>query len=153
MDGSLWSYYFSDLRLNDLINNRNNIIVHCYPARVDSTNGFYTINDGIVKANEEFNSALSRLSSLRSQEKIRLTTIRDMLDFRTSIENISYEILSNGNIRLHNSSRAIVRGLSFSTIAKVVEAEGKAILKKIVGNELIFWFDIFPDEYVTLKFN
>ncbi len=152
-DGSLWPYYFNDLRLTDLVNNRNNIIVHCYPARIDSTNGFYNFKDGIVVANEEFNQALSKLSSYRKLEKIRLTTIRDMLDYRTSLENISYEIQPDGNIRLHNSSRAIIRGLSFSTLAKEVTAGTKEIMKKNAGNELVFWLDIAPGEYVTLILN
>lgn len=149
-DGSLWSYFFNDLRLTDLVNNRNNIIVHSYPARIDSTNGFYTIKDGLAFANEEFNQALSKLSSYRMQEKIWLTTIRDMLDYRTSLENISYEILSDGSVRLYNSGRAMIRGLTFSTFATSVKAGSKEIFKKNTGNELIFWFDIAPEEYVNL---
>ena len=152
-NGNLWSYYFNDLRLTDLVNNRNNIIVHCYPARVDSTNGFYVIKDGLVEANEEFNHALSKLSSYRSQEKIRLTTIRDMLDYRTSIENITYEIMPEGIIRIHNSGNMIIHGLSFSTSATNVNAGAKEIEKKIVGNELIFWFDIAPGENVLMVLN
>lgn len=152
-DGSLWSYYFNDLRLTDLVNNRNNIIVHSYPARVDSTNGFYTIKAGFAFANEEFNLALSKLSSYRNQEKIRLTTIREMLDYRTSLENISYEFLSDGSIRLYNAGRDIIRGISFSTLATSVTSGSKEINKKYIGNELIFWFDIAPEEYVRLVLN
>ena len=149
-DGSLWSYYFNDLRLNDLVNNRNNIIIHCYPARVDSTNGFYVIKNNIISANEEFNHALQKLSSYRLMKKIWLTTIRDMLNYRTSIERISYHVNSDGSISLHNSGNEIIRGVSFSTFASGVKSGEKEISTKQSGNELIFWFDIGPGENVNL---
>ncbi len=152
-DGNLWSYYFSDLRLNDLVNNRNNIIIHCYPARVDSTTGFYKIKNGIVEVDEEFNKALSKLSLFRLNEKIRLTTIRQMLDYRTSLEDITFKILPNGNINLFNSGNGVIRGISFSANAKEVTAGAKEIIKKNTGNELIFWMDLFPGENVILKLN
>jgi hypothetical protein len=101
-DEKLWSYYFNDERLTDMVNNRNNIIIHSYPARVDSMSKFYSIKDGIIVANNEFNQALAKLSSYRQQEKIRLTTIREMMDYRTSVENISYEITDTGKIRISN---------------------------------------------------
>lgn len=152
-DGSLWSYYFSDLRLNDLVNNRNNIIIHCYPARVDSTTGFYKINNGIVEVNEEFNKALSKLSLYRMNGKIRLTTIREMLDYRTSLEDITFKILPNGNIQLFNSGKTTIRGVSFSANANEVSAGAKEVVKKYTGNELVFWLDLLPGENVILKLN
>ena len=152
-DGGLWSYYFSDLRLNDLVSNRNNIIIHCYPARADSSTGFYKINNGIIEVNEEFNKALSKLSFYRMNEKIRLTTIREMLDYRTSLEDVTFKILPNGNINLYNSGKATIRGISFSTIAKEVTAGAKEINKKNTGNELVFWMDLLPGENVILKLN
>ena len=152
-DGGLWPYYFSELRLNDLVNNRNNIIIHCYPSRVDTTSGFYKINNGIVEVNEEFNKALSKLSFYRLNEKIRLTTIREMLDYRTSLEDVTFKILANGNISLFNSGKATIRGISFSAIAKDVTAGTKEFNKKNTHNELIFWMDLFPGENVILKLN
>ena len=152
-DGSLWKYYFNDTRLTDVVNNRNNIIIHSYPARVDSTNGFYNIKDDVVIANEEFNQALSNLASYRNQEKIRLTTIREMLDYRTSLDNISYEINADGSIRVRNKGNEQVRGVSFSAIATDVKVKNKEVSTKKAGNELVFWFDISPGEFVDVILN
>ncbi len=152
-DGSLWQYYFSEQRLNDAVNNRSDVILHCYPARVDSTTGFYSVRDGVVNADAGFNQVLSRLSQYRAQKKIRLTTVRELLDYRSSSEKISYEILPGGTVRIKNEGKDVVRGISFSAAAKNVKAGNKQIEKKVVENELIFWFDIFPGEVVDIDVN
>ena len=151
-DGNLWSYLFSDVRISDMVMNRNNITVHCYPARVDSSTGFYDITDGVVTANEEFNKALGKLSSFRAKEKIWLTTIREMLDYRTSLEKISYEIFPDGSVRLHNTGKAVLRGVTFSVNANSVYALEKKLTRKKEGTELLFWLDLLPDEKVRLVF-
>jgi hypothetical protein len=149
-DGSLWSYFFNDLRLSDAVKNRNNIIIHCYPARVDSTTGFYSIQDGKIVCNENFNAALAKLSLYRAQEKIQLTTIREMLDYKTSLESILISVGTDGIISVFNSGKGIVRGVSFTTLAGEVNAGKKELKKKKTDNELIFWFDISPGEKVLI---
>jgi hypothetical protein len=150
-DGTLWSYYFSDQRLDDLATRRNDIIIHAYPARVDSTNGYYTFKDNLIIANDEFNKALERLSTFRAKQLIRLTTVEQLLDYRTSLENITYEILPNGVIRLQNKNKGIIRGLSMSAACKDVKAGTKEILKKYSENELVFWFDLTAGEVLNLE--
>ena len=61
--------------------------------------------------------------------------------------------MPEGIIRIHNSGNMIIHGLSFSTSATNVNAGAKEIEKKIVGNELIFWFDIAPAENVLMVLN
>jgi hypothetical protein len=149
-DGSLWAYYFNDLRLSDAINNRDNVIIHCYPARVDSSNGFYVINKNVVTVNDEFNKALKKLSYFRQGERLRLTTIQGLLDHIIAAEKVSLSIENDGKIVIRNDGRELIKGLSLSTKALEVKAEKKEIATKKSGEELIFWFDISPDEVVTL---
>lgn len=149
-DGSLWDYYFNDVRLNDMINNRNDIILHCYPARLDSSTGFYDFRNGKVVVNDNFNKALAKLSLWRTEGKIRLVTIRDLLNYRTSLENISYEIKS-GDIVIANNGKEFMRGLSFSTEAKEIEIDNKVVSKKTFGDNLIFWLDLAPGEQITIE--
>jgi hypothetical protein len=82
-DGSLWNYFFNDQRLQNLINNFEVGINHCYPARVDSLTGFYDSDkNGKLIINAEFNKLLEKLAYHREKEisiqlplKILLTTI------------------------------------------------------------------------------
>ena len=149
-DGSLWKYLFDEARLNDLADSRQDAILHCYPARVDSTNGFYRWEDGVIKADPEFNALLARLSSFRSQRKIWLTTVRDLLNYRTSLESLAYETLPGGRIRITNEGRDLIRGLTLSAQAEAVDGGEKSIQSKRVSNELFFWFDLMPGEKVEI---
>jgi hypothetical protein len=152
-DTSLWNYYFNDQRLNDAVNNRTNVIIHCYPARVDSTNGFYYSKDGLIVATDEFNSALKKLSQYRTEKKIRLTTIREFMNYKELLNGIKFEITDGSKIKISNTGKEIVRGLTFSAHAKSIEAGNKEISKKIYNDELIFWFDIYPGENLFLTLN
>jgi hypothetical protein len=149
-DTMLWSYFFNDFRLNDLVNSRGTYIVHSYPARADSTTGFYDYSDSEITANRSFNEMLARLSDYRKAGKIRLCTIKDMLAYRTSLDNISYEFTGNGIVRLHNDGRAPIYGLSFSVPASEVKSSKKEMKQKRSGDDVIFWMDIEAGETIDL---
>ena len=76
-----------------------------------------------------------------------------MLDYRTSLDNISYEINADGSIRVRNKGNEQVRGVSFSAIATDVKVKNKEVSTKKAGNELVFWFDISPGEFVDVILN
>jgi hypothetical protein len=79
-DGGLWNYFFNEQRLQNLINNYEVGINHCYPARVDSSTGFYDVDDkGKFVVNPEFNKMLERLASYREKGAINTTTIKDFI--------------------------------------------------------------------------
>jgi hypothetical protein len=131
--------------------NRNDIIIHCYPPRVDSSNGFYTIKNNVIEVQKDFDQALKRLNDYRMADKIWLTTIRDFLDFRTSLENVSYEIAGDGKVLIKNNGREAIRGLTFSVSGIEYNVEGKKINSKRDGNSNIYWFDIEPGEIVIMS--
>lgn len=145
-----WQYFFNNLRLNDLVNNRSSVILHSYPARVDSSSGYYLFKDGVAIANESFNDALKTLSGYRRQSKIWLTTIHEMLDYRLLLEKISFQVQSNGNILLSNTSKSRIAGVTFSVLGNEVYAKDKKIETKVINEELVFWFDMEPGEQVSL---
>jgi hypothetical protein len=151
-DGSLWSYWFDRVRLNDAVKNRSSVIIHCYPSRVDSTTGFYDYKDGEVSVNKGFDDVLQRLSDYREEGKIGLYTLKEFLDFRTSCENLSYEFPGNGIVRIHNTGTTPVFGATFSCIATELKSSKKEVKKKKLGDELIFWFDVEADETIDLLF-
>ncbi len=149
-DGNLWSYLFSDERLTDMLKNKTDIIIHCYPARVDSTNGFYIFKDNVAVANSDFNTALNKLASYRNDSKIWLTTIRQCLDYRLLLEGIEMKILSDGKIQLHNTNKAAINGLTLAAYAEEVSAGKKSLETKKINGELLFWFDLSAGEIIQL---
>lgn len=150
-DQSHWQYFFNNLRLNDLVNNRSSVILHSYPARVDSSSGYYSFTNGMAVANESFDAALKKLGAYRRQSKIWLTTIHEMLDYRLMLEKITFQVQDNGDIILINKNKSRIAGISFSVYANEVKAKEKKVETKLLNDELIFWFDMEPGEKVSLS--
>jgi len=144
-DGSWWNYFFNDSRLNDLINQRGTCVIHCYPARVDSTNGFYMSNGSTLTANPEFNNLLSRISRYRDQGELYIATIRDLLDYRMALENVEYTLMPDGAVKLHNHNKQRIENLSMCIASKSVKLSNGTPHVKQVNNDLVFWFNLEPD--------
>ncbi len=149
-DGNLWSYLFCDERLMDMVKNKTDIVIHCYPARVDSTNGFYVFKDNVAIANSDFNTALNKLASYRNDSMIWLTTIRQCLDYRLLLEGIEMKILADGKIQLHNANKTAIDGLTLAAYAEEVSAEKKSLNTKKINGELLFWFNLSAGEIIQL---
>ena len=149
-NGTFWSYLFCDQRLSDMVNKRCDVIIHCYPARVDSTNGFYVFKDNKAIVNPDFNNALKKLAEYRAASKIWLTTIRQWLDFRLSLEGIDMEVLPDGKLQIKNKNKAPVYGITLAAYANEISATGKTVETKKANGELIFWFDLMAGEIIQL---
>lgn len=149
-DGSLWNYYFDDVRLNDLVQSRGDCILHCYLARVDSTNGFYSFDGNHVVVNPEFDKVLAKLRRYKDENKIWLTTVEKLLDYRLQLENVKIQYLKNDQVAVFNSGESTVRGLSVITESSHISAGEKNIRLKKVGMETIAIFDLAPKEKLIL---
>lgn len=150
-DGSLWDYYFNEPRLNDLVYSRGNCILHCYPARVDSTTGFYSYNGNEIVVNSEFDKALSRLRNYGDNGLIWLTTVKEMLDYRLLLENVTIDYGRGSAIIVSNRNDKMIRGVSLITAAESVTAGEKNIRIKKSGSESIAIFDLAPKEKLILE--
>lgn len=109
-DGRMWSYYFSDQRLNDLCFSRQTEIAHFYGPRVDSTNGFYRINERVIDIEPEFDMVLKKLNDYREKKKIWLTTISDYMDFQSKLDRLKITITPEGIVHVANMNRESVQG-------------------------------------------
>jgi hypothetical protein len=138
-----WDYHFSTTVLNDLVNNWSVEINHCYPAWVDPEKGFWQYSpNGTIIAREGFNRALQRITNLREIGLLNITTIRDFLDHQLLLENIRYNYLPDGRIRITNLNEQDIYGLSMATRSKRVLVSGKVPEQKKVGEDIIFWTDL-----------
>ena len=152
-DAGTWSYYFNKNRFQDFINNYQVYIGHCYPARVDSSTGFYDRNEkNKFVINPNFNKLLRTLSEYKKSGNINVTTIRDFLNYNTSIENIDYKIIDTKNIHLTNKNKFVIRGLTLITNANKVIVNGNTVNQKKDGNNIIFWFDLKAESDATIAF-
>ncbi len=150
-DGDLWNYYFSDARLQDLIYQRGTSVLHVYPARADSTNGFYEMKEGHFQIQESFEKILQRQSILRDEGLLHLSTVRDYLDYQLALEQVEVHLLMNGKVNVENKSGVDLKGLSFIISSGMVDAGGKSIQMRQFKNEIFFWFDLNKGESLEMK--
>lgn len=148
----LWNYLFDKKKLQKMINNRHVEFNHVYPAWVDPKKGMWTYDgDSVIVAQPGLNQALANLDDLRNAGKLNVTTVANYLDYRTALDNVDFEILPDGRIKITNNNSTSVRDLSFATQSSFVTVNGIVPKQKRLGSDIIFWFDIKPDESKVIR--
>ncbi|MFK5856407.1 MAG: hypothetical protein QM503_09775 [Bacteroidota bacterium] len=148
----LWDYLFNIKKLQSLIDNRAVEINHTYPPWVNPKKGMWTYDvDSVIIAQPGLNMALANMAHLRDEGKLNVCTIANFLDYRTSIDNIEYDFLPDGRIRLSNNGTTDIFDLAMVSKAKAVSINGIIPNYKIVDNEIIFWFDLAVGASKTIR--
>lgn len=148
-----WDYYFSQDILDKIVDFRNVFIAHCYPAWVTTSRGFwYKKNDKIV-AKEGFNRALERIAILKKQHLMLPTTVANYMHYQEQLKSLEYRVNRDGSLTLTNNNTEIIKGLSLiSTKPIIIEGyKSYQTRKSKSSNEWIVWFDLYPDEKITIK--
>ncbi|MCB2207042.1 MAG: hypothetical protein KQH67_01990 [Bacteroidetes bacterium] len=149
---ALWDYFFNDHNLNAFIENWSVEMNHCYPAWVDPKKGFWTYDaDSTIVAQLGFNRTLEKMASLKKEGRLNVTTVKEFIDYQLLLENIDYQLLSDGRIRVTNSNPQDVKGLSFATKAKAVLVDRLKPEQKVSVDDLIFWFDLKAGESRVIR--
>ena len=149
-DGGMWSYYFNDSRLQDLLKSRATAILHCYPSRADSTNGFYEFRESHFKIQNSLELALQKQAGLRDKGLLQLVSIKDYLDYQTALRNVELRFLTNGKVRVENKGDVDLKGLTFALTSGTMGVRGKKIQSRSEADETFYWFDLNKGEVVLI---
>ena len=148
----LWDYFFNDQNLNLFIENWSVEMNHCYPAWVDPKKGFWTYDaDSTIVAQPGFNRTLEKMANLKKEGRLNVTTVKEFLDYQLLLENVDYQLLTDGRIRVTNNNPQDVKELSFATKAKAVLVDRLKPEQKVSGDDLIFWFDLKAGESRVIR--
>ncbi|HRH67817.1 MAG TPA: hypothetical protein PLU53_16090, partial [Bacteroidia bacterium] len=150
-DGGLWQYCMSESKLNDLVLNRGTCIIHSYPARLDSTTGFYRREKNHFYIDPEFEKVLQRQSAFRDEGSLNLTTIRDYLDYQQAIAKVDCMPVNGNQVKIKNGSPVDLKSLSFSVKGMQLIVKGKEFKSKKQADDTIFWFDLNTGEEVLIS--
>ena len=150
-EDSEWYYFFSENRLQHIVDRHKVFITHTYPAWSDPWRGFWEYNEyGTPVAMPGFNFALQQLADLRDKKEMLPTTISQYLNYYEQLLKITYEIQSDGSIMLVNHGDAI-KGLTLICTQPIMVENKPANFRK-VGNEYLFWFNLDKRETATIRF-
>lgn len=148
-DGSMWSYYLGEQRLDDLVRRRGTYIAHCYPARVDSTNGFYSLNGGHWEIEPAFDDALALQARYREEHKLWLPVVREYLSYQQRIREVKMVPTEDG-WRYSNSGHQPVQGFTLYS-EHLLDSGSKAMQIRSSGSGHYYSFDLDPGETVFIK--
>lgn len=84
------------------------------------------------------------------ENKIWVTTVEKLLDYRLQLENVKLQYLKNNQVVVYNANSTTIRGLSVITTAQNISAGEKNIRLKKDGDETIAIFDLAPKEKLVL---
>lgn len=150
-------YQYSGKNLYELIHNRGVFINHTYLARVPSSEraGRFMIRNanGEWVIHPALDQLLKKLSTLRDQGDLYLTTVRDIMNYWIAVSQVRIEYAPSGAIWLHNQSNQKISGLSMATQSNEVFVNGKKPLQREVDGERIFWFDLEPGARAVISSN
>ncbi|CAM3221569.1 hypothetical protein EDM52_06060 [Brevibacillus invocatus] len=150
-------YQYSGKNLYELIHNRGVFINYTYLARVPSSEraGRFMIRNanGEWVIHPAFDQLLKKLSTLRDQGDLYLTTVRDIMNYWIAISQVRMEYAPSGAIWLHNEGKQKISGLSMATQSNEVFVNGKKPLQREVDGERIFWFDLEPGARAVISSN
>lgn len=147
----MWSYYLSRGRLEFLSEQRGVYVAHVYPARLDSVKAFYDWEQPVWKIQPAFDEALRSLAVLRDSGRIWVPTVREYLDYVSARDALVYGFTPSGEAMISNVSGTPIKGLSMCVRNADVAVPGKEIGKRKEGAYTVFWFDLNPQETVTIK--
>jgi hypothetical protein len=145
--GNKWEYLFNEQRLKDFIDNYSVEFNHCYPAWISEDKGFWKFGtEGELLVNPHFDKALKTLSDKRDKGLINLTTVKDILDYWTTTEEVSIENVGKNEFLITNNSNKKIDGFSIAVQSEMVRVNNEIPNHKFFSNDLVCWFDLAPSE-------
>lgn len=148
----VWDYLFQPKRMEKLIQNRSVYFAHIYPAWVKEGKGYWKSDvDGNLVAMDGFNRALKTLQQLREKRLVLPSTVQQIVSHYEGLRQIRVEKISDHSLELFNPSRITIKGMSMAMKGNSVQINGRETKnRKVSGDEIIFWFDLRPQECVTI---
>jgi len=148
----LWDYKFSDNILNNFVHDWGVGINHTYPAWVDPAKGFWVYaTDSTLIAAKGFNRTLERMSKLKDEERLNVCTVEDFMDYQLALQLVSYQIQTDGRVKITNNGKGEIKDLAFATKGIAVTVDMLIPNQKMANGEIIFWFDLLPDETKLIR--
>ncbi len=129
-------------RIIRLIKDWGIFINHGYFPRIRSGNDVINEVDGKWIIDPHFNQILQTMSKFRDEGDLFITTIRELMQYWISLEKVSFDYLPNGKIIVNNNNNMPIHGLAMAVRAKKASVNGNSPASRLVGDDLIFWFNI-----------
>lgn len=149
-DGN-WDYYYSEERLQRIVDNHSVHITHVYPAWVMPGRTFWTYDeDSTIVVRPTMNEALKRIASLREEHKMLPMTVKTYLDHYSKLNQVHYSIVDDEHILLQNNGKTI-EGFTLLCPSPIRFEDNRYYEYRKTDEGYYVWFDLKAHESLNLK--
>ena len=146
-----WDFYYSDARLQQLVDNHNVHITHTYPAWVWPGRTFWTYDaDSTIVALPGMNRAFERIAALRDAHLLLPMTVKTYLDYYSGLRQVHYEFIDAEHIRLNNLGEEI-KGFTLLCPSPIHIEDNRFYEFRKSGDYYYVWFDLKAYDEVTIR--
>lgn len=147
-----WDFYYSEQRLQTIVDNHDVHITHIYPAWVVPGRHFWTTDeDGTIVALPGMNRALERIAALRDGHKMLPMTIKTYLDYNVGLLQVYYESVDAEHIKIYNNNSEEVKGFTLLCPSPIHIEDNRYFEFQKSGDCYYVWFDLKPYDNVTIE--
>ena len=147
-----WDFYYSEDRLQKLVEHHNIHITHIYPAWVKPGRTFWTYDeDSTIVALPGLNRALERIATFREAHKILPMTIKTYLDYSIELLHVTYEVIDAEHIRLHHSGDEDIQGFTLLCTTPISFEDNRQYESRKSGDYYYIWFKLKKNDEVMIK--
>ena len=146
-----WDFYYSDKRLQRIVDNHDVHITHAYPAWVWPGRTFWTYDaDSTIVALPGMNRAFERIARLRDEHKMLPMTVKTYLDYYSGLLHVYYEIVDAEHIRLENLGEE-VKGFTLLCPSPIRFEDNRYYEFRKSGDDYYIWFDLKAKDTIIIE--
>jgi hypothetical protein len=151
LNDSDWDFYYSDERLQRIIDHHSVHITHVYSPWVWPGRTFWTYDtDSTIVAMPGMNRALERIAALREAHKMLPMTIKTYLDYYCGLLQVDYTIIDSEHIQLTNLGEEI-KGFTLLCPTPIRFEDNRYYEFRKSGDYYYIWFDLKPYDEITIR--
>lgn len=101
----------------------------------------------------DFDKILAYMDQARDDGDLQITTVKDLLDYWILTENVSFEYMSDGSVKISNNNNETIKDFSVAVHSdkNSVLVDGSPPSLRSYGEDIIIWFDLLPHSSRILK--
>lgn len=146
-----WDFFFSEERLQKLVDQHNVHIIHAYPAWVVPGRTFWTYDqDSTIVALPGMNRAFERIATLRDEHKLLPMTVKTYLDYYSSLLQVNYMPLDSEHLQLINFGGE-VKGFTLLCTSPIRFEDNRYYEFRKSDGQYYIWFDLKPNDQVIIR--
>lgn len=146
-----WNFYYSEERLQRIVDNHSVHITHVYPAWVNPARAFWTYDeDSTITALPGMNQALARIAALRDERKMLPMTVKTYLDHYRKLNNVVYTVVDAEHIKLQNLGDDI-NGFTLLCPSPIHFEDNRHYDSRETEEGYYVWFDFKSQESIIIS--